>query len=493
MQTAIDAVRGAGKVAECAVCYTGDLLDPAEDKFTRDYYVRLARDLRDRGAHLLAIKDMAGLLKPQAAFELVRILKAETGLAVHLHTHDTAGIQAATVLKAAEAGLDAVDLAVGALSGLTSQPNLESCVEMLRGTPRATALDVEAFHPLSRYFETLRKVYSPFESGLLAGSAEVYRHEMPGGQYANLFVQATSLGVADRWTAVKEAYRKVDRLFGRLPKVTPSSKVVGDLALYLVANGLDVDDVLRRARELDLPKSVDDLLSGRLGRPAGGFPEALLRAVKGDAAFPEERPGAALPPVEWPTLEADLSRRYDRPIQRYELISYAMYPQLVLDYLEHRAQYADVSLIPTAPFLYGLKPGDETEVEIEPGKKLLIKLLAVSELDPESGKRDVFFELNGIPRTVKVIDRAAGGKERRNKRADKGDPQQIGSPMSGTLVKYLVQAGDRVTKGQKLCVLEAMKMETAVTAPADARVVVCELGPKSAVQVGDLLLVLGAP
>ena len=490
MQTAIDAVRKSGRVAECAVCYTGDLLDPAEDKFTRDYYVRIARDLKTRGAHILAIKDMAGLLKPQAAFELVRVMKAETGLPVHLHTHDTAGIQSATVWRAAEAGLDAVDLAIGAMSGLTSQPNLESCVEMLRGTPRATALDVDAFHPISRYFEALRKVYVPFESGLLAGSAEVYRHEMPGGQYANLFVQATSLGVADRWTTIKETYRKVDRLFGRIPKVTPSSKVVGDLALYLVANGLDVDDVLKRASELDLPKSVDDLLSGRLGRPADGFPAALMKAVKGEVPPPTARPGAAMPEADWKSIEGDLSKRYDRPIKRYELISHAMYPQLVVDYLEHRANYADVSLIPTAPFLYGMKIGEETEVEIEPGKRLLIKLLAVSDLDPETGKRDVFFELNGIPRTVKVLDQAAGKKERRNKRADKGNPDELGAPMSGTLVKYLVKAGDRVTKGQKLCLLEAMKMESAVTSPRDAKVAACELGEKTAVQVGDLLVLL---
>ncbi|HYC76927.1 MAG TPA: pyruvate carboxylase, partial [Planctomycetota bacterium] len=457
MQTAIDAVRGQGKVAECAVCYTGDLLDPAEDKYTRDYYVRLARDLKRRGAHVLAIKDMAGLLKPYAAAQLTQVLREETGLPVHLHTHDTAGIQAATVLKAAEAGLDAVDLALGSMSGLTSQPNLESCVEMLRGSPRATALDPAAFHPLSRYFETLRKVYAPFESGLLAGSAEVYDHEMPGGQYANLFVQATSLGVADRWAAIKEMYRKVDRLFGRIPKVTPSSKVVGDLALYLVANGLAPEDVLTRAAELDLPKSVDDLLSGRLGRPDGGWPVELIRAVKGDAPQSDARPGATMPPVDWAKTEDDLQRRYERPIQRYELISYAMYPQLVLDYLEHRAQYADVSLIPTAPFLYGLKVGEETEVDIEPGKRLFIKLLAVSDLDPETGARDVFFEMNGIPRTVRVADKGAGKRERRNKRADRGNAAEIGAPMSGTLVKYLVKPGDAVARGQKLCVLEAMK------------------------------------
>jgi pyruvate carboxylase len=491
MQTAIDAVLKAGKVAEGTVCYTGDLLDPAEDKFTRDYYVRIAKDLKKRGAHLLAIKDMAGLLKPHAAFDLVRVLRDATGIPIHLHTHDTAGIQAATVLKASDAGLDVVDLAVGSMSGLTSQPNLESCVEMLRGTERATALDPDDFHPLSRYFEALRKIYAPFESGLLSGSAEVYRHEMPGGQYANLFVQATSLGVADRWKTIKEVYRKVDRLFGRIPKVTPSSKVVGDLALYLVANGLSTDDVLSRAKELDLPKSVDDLLSGRLGRPEGGWPAELLRAVKGDAPQSNERPGASMKPVDWDAVNADLSKRYDRPIKTYEAISYAMYPQIVVDYLEHRARFADVSLIPTQPFLYGMKPGDETEVEIERGKKLLIKLLAISDLDPDNGQREVFFELNGIPRTAKVVDQAAGKKERRNKRADKSDADQVGAPMSGTLVRYLVKPGDAVKRGQKLCVIEAMKMESAVTAPRDAKVASCDVGEKAAIQVGDLLLTLG--
>jgi pyruvate carboxylase len=491
MQVAIDAVRDAGKVAEAAICYSGDLADPREDKFTRDYYIALARELKSRGAHLLAIKDMAGLLRPLSAAMLVKILKDETGMAVHLHTHDTAGVQAATYLRAADAGVDIVDCAFGPMSGLTSQPNLESVVAMFDNTERDTGLDLRELHDISDYWENVRPLYAPFESGLLAGSAQVYEHEMPGGQYANLRVQARSLGLEDRWPEIKRVYAEVNQLFGNIVKVTPSSKVVGDLSLYLVTNGLTVEDLRRKGNTVSFPQSVVDLVSGKLGQPYGqdGWPEDLVRMVLKGKKPDVRRPGSLLEPVDPASVLDNMAPAPDREAKSSDALSAVLYPKVFEEYLEHRAEFGDVAPIPSAAFFYGLREDEEITVTLEPGKNILVKLLTIS--DPnESGMRTVFFELNGTPRSVEVFDKGSGKVRQENERADPANKAHIPAPLPGTVVAVRVKEGDAVAREQPLCTLEAMKMETTVLAPVAGTVerIVLSQGDKSL--SGDLLMVV---
>ena len=492
MQVAIDAVRDSGKIAEVAICYSGDLASPGEKKFTRDYYVKLARDLKDRGAHLLAIKDMAGLLKPEAARELVRILKEETGLPIHLHTHDTAGIQAATYLRAAEAGVDIVDCAFGPMSGLTSQPNLESIVAMFENTERETGLDLKALHAISDYWEEVRPIYSPFESGLQAGSAQVYEHEMPGGQYANLRVQARSLGIAEKWPEIKRIYTQVNQLFGNIVKVTPSSKVIGDLSLYLISNGLTVEDLRAKGDTVSFPQSVIDMVSGKLGQPYGdsGWPADLIRMVlKEKIAVETRRPGSLLPPLDLSKVMETIGEVPDRAVKSSDALSKAMYPKVFDEYLEHRSKYGDVSFIPSAPFFYGLNKDQEIGVTIESGKTLSVKLITVSAVN-EEGMRTVFFELNGMPRAVEVFDQSSGKTRQENERAIPSNPAHVAAPLPGTLISVKVKEGEAVKKDQALCTLEAMKMETTVLAPRDATVSRIVLRDGAKTLSGDLLLEL---
>lgn len=491
MQVAIDAVREVGKLAEVTLCYSGDLADPAESKFTRDYYKKLALNLKKRGAHVLAIKDMAGLLRPAAARVLVQLLREETGLPVHLHTHDTAGVQAATYWEAAASGVAAVDCAFGAMSGLTSQPNLESIVAMMANTSRDTGLKLTELNPISDYWETVRRIYAPFESGLLAGSAQVYDHEMPGGQYANLRVQARALGIEDRWPEIKATYAEVNRLFGRIIKVTPSSKVIGDFALYLVSHGIEAKDVLAKGESLSFPQSVIDMLAGKLGQPHGddGWPPELVRVVlKGKPSDPR-RPGSLLPPIDLKKVQDAIPEIPERESTFADALSSALYPKVFEEYLDHRRRYGDVSMIPSPAFFYGLKENEEISVTIEPGKTLLIKLLAVSEPNAE-GVRTVFFELNGQPRSVDVLDRATGKAKRENERADPKNPHHIAAPIPGKLVSVRVRVGDRVKKDQPLCTLEAMKMETTILAPSEGTVRELLLTVGASIGSGDLLLVL---
>jgi pyruvate carboxylase len=487
MAVALEAVREAGALCEAAICYTGDILDPSRPKYNLKYYVDLAKDLERRGANLIAIKDMAGLCKPYAAERLVKALREEVGLPIHFHTHDIGGAQAASVLKAAEVGLDIGDGAMASLSGLTSQPCLNAIVESLRFSPRESGLDPVRMIELSRYWEGVRAMYAPFESGLQAPSAEVYAYEMPGGQYTNLFQQAKALGLASRWVEVCQAYAQVNVLFGDIVKVTPSSKVVGDMALFLVANNLTPEDMLDPGRELAFPESVVEFFEGRLGQPPGGFPHSLQeRVLKGRTPL-TDRPGAGLPPADLEAAREKAESFLGEPASERDALSYLLYPRVFPDLAAHLRAYSDTSILPTPMFFFGPDPEAENLVEIEPGKTLIVKLLAVGEPHAD-GKRTVFFELNGQPREVEVADRSLASAVREAPKADPSDPNQIAAPLPGLVVGVGVVAGDPVRKGQKLLSIEAMKMETTLYAERPGRVaeVLAVVGRQ--VQTGELLI-----
>lgn len=486
LQLAIDAVRNTGMLAEAAVCYTGDILDPGRAKYSLRYYVDLAKQLQKAGANLLAIKDMAGLCKPYAARLLVRALREEVGLPIHFHTHDAAGGQLASLLAASEEGVAIVDAAMAPLSGMTSQPSLNTLVESLRFTERDTGLDYDDLQATADYWETVRAHYRPFDSGQLAASADVYRHEMPGGQYTNLFQQAQALGLEDRWRDVCRTYAEVNRLFGDIVKVTPTSKVVGDMALFMVGNNLTAREVLEGNRELAFPESVVEFFEGRLGQPPGGFPEALQRRVLRGRTPMVGRPGASLAPADFEATQQQLERRLDRPVKEREVVTHLLYPRVFPEFAAHQQRYSDTSVLPTPAFFFGLQAGEEISVDIEAGKTLIIKFLTVG--DPhEDGRRTVFFELNGQPREVLVADRSLGEVKRRP-RAEPGNPLQVGSPMPGLLVSLTVSPGETVVAGQKLCTLEAMKMETTVYAERAGRVAEVLVRPGTQVEAGELLL-----
>ena len=487
MEVALDAVRNEGMLCEAAICYTGDILDPKRTKYNLAYYVDMARDLEKRGANLIAVKDMAGLCKPYAAGQLVKALREAVGIPIHFHTHDIGGAQAASILRGAEEGLDVADGAVASMSGLTSQPSLNAVVESLRFSPRETEVDHDVLIELSRYWEEVRTLYAPFESGLRASSAEVYAYEMPGGQYSNLFQQAKALGLASRWPEVCKTYADVNMLFGDIVKVTPTSKVVGDMALFLVANNLTPADTLDTDRELAFPESVVELFEGRLGQPPGGFPKELQeRVLKGRPAI-TERPGKNLPAADLLAAKEKATALLGRPADDRDALSYILYPRVFPDLAAHERSYSDTSILPTSLFFHGPDPAIETIVELEPGKTLILKLLAVGE-PHEDGKRTVFFELNGQPREVEVTDRSLASAVREVPKADPADPNQVGSPLPGLVVGVAVNAGDPVRKGQKLLSIEAMKMETTLYAERPGRVaeVLATVGHQ--VKAGELLI-----
>ncbi|HEX6971746.1 MAG TPA: pyruvate carboxylase, partial [Limnochordia bacterium] len=492
MRVALEAALETGKIVEGAICYTGDILDPSRERYNLAYYVGLARELADIGVHFLGIKDMAGLLKPYAAVRLVKALKEETGLPIHFHTHDLSGNGVAAVLKAAEAGVDVVDLALPAMSGLTSQPSLNAVVAALERTERETGLDLAALERLDDYWEAVRQYYAPFEVGLRASTTEVYQHEMPGGQYSNLRLQAAALGLSDRWDEVTRAYIAANALMGDLVKVTPSSKAVGDLALFMVQNGLSAEDVLERGEAFTFPESVISCLSGMMGRPPGGFPERLQKVVLKGREPITCRPGELLEPADLDGLKERLSRELGRTLSRRDVLSYVLYPAVFKDFVAHQRLYSDTSVIDTPTFFYGLRPGDETRVEIEQGKTLIVKLTAIGELLPD-GTRTVHFELNGQPREVRVADASHQGAQPSRPKAAEDDPRQLGASMPGTVVKVACRAGDVVQKGDPLIVTEAMKMETVLQAPRDGRVSELFVAAGDRVEPGDLLLVLEAP
>ena len=490
MRVAMDAVLESGRLCEAAVCYTGNLNDPKQIKYDLKYYVGTAQALCKAGAHVIGIKDMAGLCQPRAAHALVRALKEEVGLPVHFHTHDTSGIAAASVLAAIEAGADAVDGALDSMSGLTSQPNLGSIVEALRNGPRDSGVDPNNLRVLSGYWEQVRHCYSAFESDLRSGASEVYLHGMPGGQFTNLREQARSLGIDDvRWPEVARAYAQVNDLFGDIVKVTPTSKVVGDMAIFMVTSGLTAQDVLDPEKEIAFPESVVSFFRGELGQPYGGFPQALQKKVLKETPPLTVRPGEVLAPTDLEKVRAEVNAKTWRPVTDHEFASYLMYPKVFLDYMSDRQAFGPVSVLPTPVYFYGMEPGAEVAVQIERGKTLIIRFVAVSEAH-EDGTRTAFFELNGQPRSVKIPDRSKVAIRPPRRKADAGSVNHVGAPMPGTVATVCVNANSQVAKGDVLLTLEAMKMETAVRAERDATIAEVVARPGETVDAKDLLIVL---
>ena len=487
MRVAIDAVRETDALCEAAICYTGDMFDPQRSKYDLKYYVRMARELEKAGAHILGIKDMAGVCRPRAARELVRALRDEVGVPIHFHTHDTSGIAAASVLAAVEAGVDAVDGALDSMSGLTSQPNLGSIIAALERGERDPQVNLAGLQALSRYWEGVRRQYAPFEAEMRAGTSGVYRHEMPGGQYTNLREQARAVGLEEHWPQVTEAYAEVNLLFGDIVKVTPSSKVVGDMALFMVTNDLTPQDVVDPAREIAFPDSVVQFFRGELGYPADGLPEALQKKVLNGVEPIVGRAADHLPPVDLQVARATLEADIGREASETELASALMYPKVFRDYAQHDNQYGDVSLLPTPAFFYGLADGEEIAVDIARGKTLLIRLLGRS--DTDDGNVKLFFELNGQPRVIKVP--LAGSNNTERALADPANPDHVGAPMPGMIGTVAVRAGQRVAKGDTLLTLEAMKMELAIKAERAAVIKEVLAAPGVAVGAKDLLVVLG--
>ncbi|SDU39034.1 pyruvate carboxylase [Stappia sp. ES.058] len=490
MRVSLDAVIEEEKLCEGVICYTGDLNDSARPKYDLAYYIRLAKDLENAGCHILGVKDMAGLMKPAAAKELFGALKQEVGLPIHFHTHDTSGISAASVLAAVETGVDAVDAAMDAFSGLTSQPALGSLVAALKGTPRDTGLDSGTIRALSLYWEAVRNQYSAFESDLKAPASEVYLHEMPGGQFTNLKEQARSLGLESRWHEVAQAYHDVNMMFGDIVKVTPSSKVVGDMALMMVSQGLSVADVLSPDRDVAFPESVVQMMHGDLGQAPGGWPEDIQkRVLKGDTPI-TVRPGALLEDDDLEARRAEIAEKTGTEIDEAELASYLMYPKVFTEFAAARDVYGPVSVLPTQIYFYGLPAGEEVMVDLEPGKTLVVRCQAIGETD-ENGERKVFFELNGQPRIIKVPDRAhgaAGASARR--KAEDGNPAHVGAPMPGVISTVAVSAGQKVTTGDVLVSIEAMKMETALHADRNGTIAEVVVTAGQQVDAKDLLVVL---
>jgi pyruvate carboxylase len=491
MRVAIDAVRETGKLCEAAICYTGNLHSPKETKYTLDYYLEMGRQLKEAGTHILGIKDMAGLCQPSAAYTLVKSLKDEFGLPVHFHTHDTSGIAAASVLAAVAAGCDAVDAAIDAMSGFTSQPNLGSIVEALRYSPRDTGIDHVAVRAISMYWEQVRKNYLAFESDMRAGASEVYVHAMPGGQYTNLKEQARSVGLDDsRWPEVAQTYADVNQIFGDIVKVTPSSKVVGDLALLMVSSGITKEQVLDPNTEVAFPESVVQMMHGDLGRPADGWPEGIQKKVLKGAKPLAERPGASMAPLDLAAERKSLSEKLGREATDTQFASYLMYPKVFLDYARDRAAFGDCAILPTPVFFYGMEPGEEVSVDIERGKTLIVRFVAVSEVR-DDGTRQVFFELNGQPRSIIVADRSQVAKRPPQRKMEAGNSKHIGAPMPGTIATVKAIVGQKIAKGDLLLTMEAMKMETSVRAENDGTVAEVLAKPGMQVDAKDLLIVFG--
>ena len=487
MKVAMEAVQNSGAICEAAICYTGDVLDKGRTKYDLKYYVDMAKELEKMGAHILAIKDMAGLCKPYAAELLVRTLKQEIGIPIHFHTHDTSGVQAAAILKGAEVDLDIADCAMGPLSGLTSQPNLNSVVESLRFTPRDTGLNPTHLLRTDEYWEAVREYYTPFESTMKASTASVYQNEMPGGQYTNLYEQAQAIGLAHRWHEICRVYAEVNAMFGDIVKVTPSSKSVGDMALFLVTNNLSCQDVLDSKRELAFPEGVVDLISGRMGQPPGGFPPKVIeRVLRGEKPI-LERPGASLSPVDLNAVSEKLEKTLGRTPTGQDVMSYMMFPRVFTDFSAHLEPYGDVSILPTPLFLYGPAPGEEVSVDIEEGKTLIFKFLTIGDPHPD-GQRTVFFELNGQPREVTVEDKSLEDQVTRRTKADPTNPHHVAAPMPGMVVTVAIHPGDQVAQGQKLLSMEAMKMETTLYAERDGKVAQVLVTPGTRVETGDLVV-----
>ena len=488
LKLGVDAVGAAGGVVEAAISYTGDISDPKKGKFTLDYYLELARELVACDIHVLAIKDMAGLLKPAAATQLIGALRKEfPNLPLHVHTHDTAGTGVASMLACAEAGADAVDAAVDSMSGMTSQPALGAIACALQNDALSTGITMEQLTPLIEYWESVRFSYAAFESGQKSGSSEVYTHEMPGGQYTNLQFQSTSLGLADQWSSVKKAYAAANNLLGDIVKVTPSSKVVGDLAQFMVTNGLDEHAVREQADTLSFPSSVVEYFQGAIGIPHGGFPQPLQQQVVKELPVFAGRPGAELEPLDLETSLKDLRAKYGDDVTTEDLMSWVMYPKVYEQYKADIEAWGDVSKLPTRAYIEPMELGEEISVELEKGKTLGIKLNAVGTLDVKSGMREVFFDFNGMPRSVMIADRKAQDSKVVRAKATEA-PGSVGAPMPGVVLETKVAAGDSIDAGTPMVVLSAMKMETVVAAPLAGKVAEVTVKAGDDVQAGDLLV-----
>jgi pyruvate carboxylase len=489
MKVAMEAVRDHGKpICEAAICYTGDITDSHRDKYSLNYYVAKARELERMGAHMLCIKDMAGLCKPHAAYTLVKALKEEIGIPVHFHTHDTSGINAASVLAASKAGVDIVDLAISSMSGSTSQPNLNSICSALANTEREPGLDFDSLNEFSDYWEHVLGFYQPFDSAPRSGTAEVYEHEMPGGQYTNLREQANAMGLGHRWREIARTYAEVNQLFGDIVKVTPSSKVVGDMCMFLVTRGIKAADVPNlKPGSLDFPESVIDMLAGGLGQPDGGWPAEVQKVVLGNRKPTTMRPGELADPIDIEATRAELTAKLGRPATEDDLYSHLMYPQVFADFTAFRNRYDDLSGLPTPAFFYGLHIGEEIEIEIDTGKILIIKLISIGEAD-STGRRALFYELNGMPRESVVLDNSLKSVSSASRqKGESGNPAHACAPMPGMVTEICVDPGNVVKAGDKLIILEAMKMLTTVSAIADG--VVAEILVKKGERVDsdDLL------
>jgi len=488
MRVAMEAVNKSGAICEAAICYTGDILDPKRDKYPLQYYVKMAKELESMGAHILAIKDMAGLLKPFAAEKLVKALKSEIGLPVHLHTHDTSSNGSAMLLMAAQAGCDIVDAALSSVSGLTAQPNMNALLAALEGTIWDPKLDMGGLQKLANYWETCRTYYAPFESELRSGTAQVYHHEIPGGQYSNYKPQVEGMGLGHRWEECKEMYRKVNDMFGDLVKVTPSSKIVGDMAMFMIQNNLEPKDVFERGHELIFPQGVIDFFKGMIGQPYGGFPQELQKIIlKGEQPL-TCRPGELLEPVDFGLKRDELEKKLGHKVRDEDVLSAVLYPGVFEEYDRFRQEYSDTSVLPTPVFFYGLDVGDEVTIDIEAGKTLIVKLNAIGRVR-EDGTRNIYFELNGEPRSATVKDESAESDEGSHVKADPENVKEVGAPMPGKIFKLNVRSGDEVKEGDVLLVTEAMKMETNIKAKKDGVVKELIFGEGDQVDQGDLLLV----
>ncbi|MEM9049060.1 MAG: pyruvate carboxylase [Pseudomonadota bacterium] len=488
MRVAMDAVLQTGQILEATICYTGDIHNPDRAKYDLAYYAALARKLEAAGAHILAIKDMAGLVKPAAARALVAALKNEIGIPIHFHTHDTSGIAGAAIIAAAEAGVDAADAAMDAFSGLTSQPPLGSIVEALRHSPQDTGLDIGAIREVSQYWEAVRAIYAAFEADMKSGTSEVYLHEMPGGQVTNLRAQARAMGLEERWHEIAKTYAEVNRMFGDIIKVTPTSKVVGDMALAMVAGGLSRADIENPDTDIAFPDSVVGLMRGEMGRPPGGFPQALQAKVLKGAAPLSGRPGADMAPVDLAEAQRQAGAALDRiEIDGEDLNGYLMYPKVFTDYARRHATFGPVRALPTRAFFYGMQPGEEIEAEIDPGKTLVIRLQAIGDTDEEGIVR-VFFELNGQPRVVRLADRQVQALRPARPKAEEGNPAHLAAPMPGVVASVSVARGQAVTAGDLILTIEAMKMETALHAERAGTVAAIHAPAGSQIDAKDLLV-----
>lgn len=486
MEQPIEEALKTGKIVHGAICYTSNILDPSNTKYTTEYYIKKAKQLESMGVHIVGIKDMSGLLKPYAAKELVTALKSELSVPVEIHTHDSTGNGVSTVLMAAEAGADIVDCAIESMSGLTSQPSLNSVVEALRHTPRDTGLDIDKLNEISAYYLGVRDIYSKFETELKTPSVEIYKYEIPGGQYSNLLPQVQSLGLGDRFQEVKVAFKEANELFGDIVKVTPSSKIVGDMAIFMVKNDLNKDNIMEKGKNLSFPESVIEYFMGYIGQPEGGFPEELQKLVLKGATPITCRPGELLPPEDFDAIKKYLDENYNGRGNSRNVVSYALYPKVYDDYCKHLELYNDISKLPSNVFFNGLDIGEEVDVEIEPGKVLNMKFLSMNEPDA-NGIRTLSFEVNGSSREIEIVDHSVEIIKYDERKVDSSNPKHIGSPIPGNVVKIFVKAGDAVEANKPIMTIEAMKMETTVLSKSNG--VISEILVKEGDRVSDNQLI----